>query len=281
MTTSASALPALLPGDTDTRKLNQYVNTLIRFYNRPDLFVPSYAPDTGSGTAYVTTPSADIKVYEVGQEFDFKAANANTTAAPTLNVQGLGAGTITYPDGSALVPGDISANSFNKVIVTSTTPTFALLSAIGRSKLLQRVSVETGGVGSGTTTIPFDDTIPQNTEGDQYMSLAITPKSATSTLIIEVMAFCANSAINNLTVALFQDSAAGALAAGYAMVPGASYTVPVVLRHIMTSGSTTATTFKVRIGGSVTGTTTFNGITGGRLFGGVMASNIIIREELP
>lgn len=128
MTTNASALPALLPGDTDTRKLNQYVNTLIRFYNRPDLFVPSYAPDTGSGTAYVTTPSADIKFYEVGQEFDFKAANANTSTAPTLNVQGLGAGTITKLGGQALALGDIAANSFNKVIVSSTTPTFELIS---------------------------------------------------------------------------------------------------------------------------------------------------------
>lgn len=130
MTTNASALPALPTTNTDMRVVSERLNVIIRWFNRPDLFVPSYAPDTGSGTAYVASPSTDIKVYEVGQEFDFKAANANSSAAPTLNVNGLGAGTITKLGGAALALGDIAANSFNKVIVSSTTPTFELISPV-------------------------------------------------------------------------------------------------------------------------------------------------------
>ena len=36
-------------------------------------------------------------------------------------------------------------------------------------KLLQQVNFQSGAVATGTTIFPEDDTIPQNTEGDQYM----------------------------------------------------------------------------------------------------------------
>jgi hypothetical protein len=136
--------------------------------------VPLFALDTGSATAYAIAPIPGIEQYVVGQIFAFKAANANSGTAPTLNVNGLGAGTITYPDGSALVPGDIAANGFYFVQVASTTPTFHLMTAKG-NRLLQVVNTTTGAVATGTTVMPFDDTIPQSGEGDQYMSLAITP----------------------------------------------------------------------------------------------------------
>lgn len=279
---TASALPALPTTNDDMRKVSERMNVLIRWFNRPDLFVPSYAADTGSGTAYVTTPSADIKFYEVGQEFDFIAANANTSAAPTLAVQGLAAGTITYPDGSALALGDIAANSANKVIVTSTTPTFQLLSAAGgRSKLLQTVSTETGIVNTGTTTISLANTIPTSSAGDQYMSLAITPKSAASKLIIDVVIFLANSATVTLAAILLQDSTANALAAGLATNSGAGTAVCIAFRHVMTSGTTSATTFKVRAGAGSAGTTTFNGSGGTQIFGGILSSSIVIQEVLP
>jgi hypothetical protein len=128
MTTTVSSLPGLPNTNTDMRKVSDVVNRLVREFNRPDLFTPSYAVDTGSGTAYAITPSSDIRFLSVGQIFIFTAAHANTSSNPTLNVQGLGAGTITKIGGTALVPGDIPANGDVAVIVTSTTPTFQLLS---------------------------------------------------------------------------------------------------------------------------------------------------------
>ncbi|BCU95174.1 MAG: hypothetical protein CM15mV8_0180 [Caudoviricetes sp.] len=41
-------------------------------------------------------------------------------------------------------------------------------------KLLQQVHTQTGAVNTGTTIFPEDDSIPQNTEGDEYMTLSIT-----------------------------------------------------------------------------------------------------------
>jgi len=144
--------------------------------------------------------------------------------------------------------------------------------------VVQVVNTQTGAVATGTTTIPLDDTIPQNTEGNEYMTLAITPRSATNKLKIEVQFFYAQSGGAHTTVALFQDSTANALAAvtDGTGVPDACS--PASLTHYMTAGTTSSTTFKVRAGGSSAGTVTFNGRAGARLFGGVGASSITITE---
>lgn len=146
--------------------------------------------------------------------------------------------------------------------------------------VLQVVNSQTGAVATGTTTIPYDDTIPQNTEGDQYLSQAITPKSATSKLRIDVTVCLAHSvSAAILAAALFQDSTANALAA-VTSTQVSNVNQPQVLNftYYMTAGTTSATTFKVRAGGSTAGTTTVNGSNSARVFGGVMASSITITE---
>lgn len=144
--------------------------------------------------------------------------------------------------------------------------------------VLQVVNTMSGAVATGTATIPNDDTVPQNTEGFEVMTLAITPKSATSKLKIEVVINLGTSATGNLICGLFQDSTAGALAAAavYAGVTNAS--MQISFTHYVTAGTTSATTFKTRIGCNNAGTVTFNGYSSGRFFGGVMASSITITE---
>ena len=146
--------------------------------------------------------------------------------------------------------------------------------------VVQRVSSQSGAVATGTTILPFDDTIPQNTEGDQYLSLAITPKSTSNILKIEVCCVASTSITANgqLTTALFQDSTASAIAAVSSYSGVATTPENIKLVHTMTAGTTSATTFKVRIGAWGANTTTFNGSSGARFFGGVMASSITITE---
>jgi hypothetical protein len=134
---------------------------------------------------------------------------------------------------------------------------------------------------SGTTLLPCDDTIPQNTEGDQYLSLAITPQSATSTLLIDVMLFGGVNTIATWSAALFQDSTANALAASCVSSPNSGYFQVASLSYKMTSGTTSATTFKVRAGPATGGQTLYingNSNTGTRFFGGVAGSFIRIME---
>lgn len=148
--------------------------------------------------------------------------------------------------------------------------------------VVQRASVETGAVATGTTVIPYDDTIPQSGEGIQFMTLAITPKNAANILVIDVTIALSTSAatLNLPQVALFQDSTANALAAmqGALGAATAGSEANVTFRHVMTAGTTSATTFKVRAGYNGAGTTTFNGNGGARIYGGVMASSITITE---
>lgn len=146
--------------------------------------------------------------------------------------------------------------------------------------VVQVQSTQTGAVATGTTIIPFDDTIPQNTEGDQYMSLAITPKATTNKLKIDVVIVLASSlATNQMAAALFQDSTANALAAAIHSTPSSGgHPTVIKFTHYMTAGTISATTFKVRGGAGTAATTTFNGSGGARLLGGVMASSITITE---
>lgn len=152
---------------------------------------------------------------------------------------------------------------------------------VGGGVVVQRVNTQTGASATGTTLIPLDDTIPQNTEGNEYMTLAITPTDAANILDIEVVWVGVHSVAAWISAALFQDSVANALAATTGFSTTAGGGAPLVFRHKMVAGGTSAITFKVRAGGHTAGTTTFNGNAGARIFGGVMASSITITELTP
>jgi hypothetical protein len=146
--------------------------------------------------------------------------------------------------------------------------------------VVQRQRTASGAVATGTTVLPWDDTIPQSTEGDQYLSQAITPTSAANLLEIEALLNLSPAGANNMTAALFQDATANALAANTISTAAATASTLVPIRHVLLAALTTATTFKVRAGGNAAGTTTFNGVASGRLFGGVIGSFLEAREVM-
>jgi len=187
------------------------------------------------------------------------------TGSVVINGSGSGAITVIAP----------SVAGTNTLTLPALTDTVAVQSQAVR----QIVNTINGTMATGTTIIPLDNTIPQNTEGDQYMSLAITPKSGSSKLFIQVKFIGAHSAApDSLMVALFQDSIANALAVGVTSPPGNGYFVQVSLDYLMNSPGTGTYTFKVRAGSQVAGTTTFNGSAGTAYMGGALASSITITE---
>ena len=145
--------------------------------------------------------------------------------------------------------------------------------------VIQVVNFQTGAMATGTTVIPFDTTIPQITEGDEYMTLAITPTSATNILLIESVAQVANDTSSvKIGVALFVGTTANALAS--TLFRGSQVgnnSAAVAFTHKMTAGVETALTFRIRIGAGAASTTTFNGIAGAS-YGGTIASSITITE---
>lgn len=142
--------------------------------------------------------------------------------------------------------------------------------------VVQIVNYQTGAYATSSATIPYDDTIPQNTEGFEVMTCAVTPTSATNKLKIDVVVLVGVTGGAIEIAALFQDSTANALACGYTWQSAGNAPSNICFTHYMTAGTTSATTFKVRLG--ALGPTYFNGNSGGRSFGGVSASSITITE---
>ncbi len=256
------------------------------------------------------TPHASPQV-----EGDFAVA-LSASATPPCNLFGSpngplggGAGTVTHTAGALTASAVVVGNGTDDVKVlaslgTTTTvlhgnaaglPTFGAVSltadvtgtlpvANGGSRVAQMVSTLTGAVATGGTGIPYDNSIPQNTEGDEFMTLAITPTNASSILKIEVVFVATIVGQSWNIVALFQDSTANALAAASDFHTVSTSGNTTKFTHLMTAGTTSATTFKVRAGhdsGGAGSTLTFNGQSGGRIFGGVSASSIVITEYLP
>lgn len=143
---------------------------------------------------------------------------------------------------------------------------------------VQQVSVGYSAVATGVTTTPLDDTIPQNTEGTEFMSLAITPKSATNILVVQIVFFGSNSAASDIVLALHQDTTANALSAVAEFSSQATGRLSIPLQHRMVAGTTSSTTFKLRVGSNGAGTITMNGSSGASLFSTVTKSTITITE---
>jgi len=146
--------------------------------------------------------------------------------------------------------------------------------------VVQVVNTQTGAESHiDTTQMPYDDTIPQNDEGNEFLTLAITPTSATNKLIIECYFTGSIAGVDNVVAALFQDSTANALAAT-AVYPTATdnASLDIYLPHYMEAGTTSETTFKLRVGSASAYLITMNGASSSRKFGGVCVSGITIKE---
>ena len=153
-------------------------------------------------------------------------------------------------------------------------------SGLPAGSVVQVVNVQDGEVASTSSSIAHDDSIPQNSEGAEFMTLAITPTNSSNKLMIDVVVYgAANEANKIVTVGLFQDSTANALATGAFVAAKENSPYHVSITHFMTAGTTSATTFKVRAGTDPTATFTFNGRDGtNRRYAGTNASSITITE---
>lgn len=133
-------------------------------------------------------------------------------------------------------------------------------------------------VGTSTTVIPDDDTIPQNTEGEEEMLVGFVPTYTASKVVVEFLVQASASAGLNVICGLFQDSTANALAVSANADDNSGTHVIVSMTYEMKAATTSYTEFKVRIGPNSAGTITINGIGGGRYFGGVSQSYIRVTE---
>lgn len=135
-----------------------------------------------------------------------------------------------------------------------------------------------------SATIPFDDSIPQITEGTEVLTVQVTPQSITNRVRLRFQAFGACSSVGNrAAAALFMNSTADALAAtGQASVntvAGLRFTLE--FEHVPATLSTI--TYRIRVGPSASdgGTLRLNGTSAARLFGGVAVATLIAEAFTP
>lgn len=162
----------------------------------------------------------------------------------------------------------------------STTAGIAGLVSVPTPHLLQKpVVAVTAAYTAVTATIPYDDTIPQNTEGGEILTATITPVSASSMLVVTVFGQLITDVSGvGATAALFRDSTANAVAAhGGTAATGNRLGLTVAMKYSVISGSTSATTFKVRVGAS-SGNINVNGDSSGHKYGGVSNFTMTIEE---
>ena len=169
--------------------------------------------------------------------------------------------------------------------------------AFSSGKLAQVVTGTYATTNSIAGAVAYDNSIPQNTEGEEILTLAITPTSASSTLYITcevptLVSVPANASPSTgaAIASLFVDSTANALAARVGCrVAGLSATDTlesentIIFTHAVSAASTSARTYKIRVGtmninsGGATVSVTVNPTA---TLGGVRLARMTILEVL-
>ena len=155
--------------------------------------------------------------------------------------------------------------------------TIATAAGVEQARLVQVVFAEDGDVATGTTTIPNDTSIPQNTDGTECLTRTITPTNSSNNLLVQAICFISPPGGKYVAAAIFHDSVADALASSFSHA-GTSEAECLVISHLMAAGTTSEKTFKLRFGASTSGTNTLNGVSSGGYYGGSLATSITISE---
>lgn len=144
--------------------------------------------------------------------------------------------------------------------------------------IIQTGNIVFPSVATGTTVIPSDNTIPQISEGDQYMTITISATSGANIGVLECHINLSSSAAGTLTSALFTNSSTDALAVTANISESAGRMFQQTIRFARILGRLTPIILTVRSGNSAAGTTTFNGVAGGQLYGGRYSSYVQLIE---
>ncbi len=249
------------------------------------------ASETQVGTVELATPaetttgtSSSLAVHPTGLNTKLGAQTSNGLifgeGGAGTNLGALGEGTDgQLPIGNTGGPpilATITADANSGLTVTNGAGSITI-----KDQLVQQIRTMSATVFTITTVIPHDDTIPQNTEGDEVISITITPKNASNILNFQFSAYGGMAVANSgPAAALFQDTTVDALAASVGSSDAGTVRPALIfLDHTMSAGTTSTTTFKIRCG-PLSATTLFINAdnTGTRIFGGVSFATLIVSE---
>ena len=157
-----------------------------------------------------------------------------------------------------------------------------LIAGAGGGKILQIVYANETDQVSGSTTVSNDNTIMQNDEGVEMMTVTITPTSATSKILITGSLYvCVQTGDKHQTSGLFLDTDAGAVWGNsrYQKDGMSSGAGQLVIQYLSDAiGDTSAHTYKVRAGADSGSTYLNSGAGSGVMCGAVLKSTLTAWE---
>lgn len=266
-------------GNADTaldKNSSQYLQAVLHAVLGANTF-----DESGVADVYVLDVVGDNPApanYSSNMNVVFIPGNTNTGAS-TIDVEGLGVKDIRL-GGVALVGAEIVAGVRTTLVYDKVNGWFELITTTG--KLVQSVNDVLNTVQTGVLLIPNDDSKPQNGEGDQYLTVNITPRAITNKLKIEVLLNISHSStLSVMAAGLFQDAIVAAIGAGAFVMGDDAKIHQIKIVHHMIAGVVVPITFDVRAGSNLAGTTTINGAGGLREYGGALESSITVTEESP
>jgi hypothetical protein len=153
--------------------------------------------------------------------------------------------------------------------------------ALSGGKLVQRAFAAFTNWISSSAVIPNDDTIPQDNEGTETVTLSFTPQDAANILRITVSVNATAAPNTYGAAALFRSGVSNARAAAKFNIPGGPGGSNATFHFEQVAGETTSRIWSCRMG-PIEGTTVhFNGNSTGRIFGGILAHTMTIEELTP
>src|SRR5688572_6275124 len=223
----------------------------------------------------------------VWREFCFARADGNlpmdslsvtTITNRSMSTSAISTVTLSAASASITAIGITALNSVNSI--SASVGNFTLLKVGGHGTLAQVVYDSEATYTTLDTILPLDNSIPQNTEGDEILTVTITPTNASSLLEIKFSGSFGSSSAR-CSAALFVDSTAAALNANGATISNTGQMNTIAFNHVLTAGSTTARTYKIRAGSDVATDCFLNGDSVSRQYGGIAAAFLIVTEILP
>ncbi len=147
-------------------------------------------------------------------------------------------------------------------------------------KVVQSIFNSSGTYFTSNNVLPFDGTIPQNTEGDEITTVVITPTNAANKLQIRAILHGESNNTGAIGAALFKDATVGAFKAGWSSDTN-DHMQNVVIETEIVAGGTSAITFRLRGGSSANTFAHCGRVSAGQIGGGTLKSILVVTELLP